>query len=134
MPRTAASTTWRVPAAPVALVLGAQVYADGTPSPFLAARLDYDSCHRARQVFGVDRAIVVTQSFHVARAVAVCRGVGLDAVGVGDDSVRRFRRAWLRGWGREQLAAVKAIYDVASRRDPVFLGPRETGIDGAVRN
>lgn len=177
-----------VPAAPVALVLGAQVYADGTPSPFLAARLDvarrlfdagtvravlvsgdhgrweydepggmrrwlvdrgvppdkivedhagfdtYDSCQRARQVFGVDRAIVVTQSFHVARAVAVCRGVGLDAVGVGDDSVRRFRRAWLRGWGREQLAAVKAVYDVASRRDPVFLGPRETGIDEAVRD
>jgi vancomycin permeability regulator SanA len=177
-----------VPAAPVVLVLGAQVYDDGTPSPFLAARLDlakrlfdtgkvravlvsgdhgrwaydepgamrrwlvdrgvppgkviedhagfdtYDSCLRARRVFGVDRLIVVTQSFHVERAVAVCREVGLDAVGVGDDSVSHFRRAWVRGTVREHLAAVKAVYDVVSGRDPVFLGPRESGVDDAVRD
>jgi vancomycin permeability regulator SanA len=177
-----------VPAAPVALVLGAQVYADGTPSPFLAARLDlakrlfdagkvrallvsgdhgrwaydepgamrrylldrgvpaekvvedhagfdtYDSCQRARRVFGVGRAIVVTQSFHVARAVALCREVGLDAVGVGDDSVSRFRWAWMRGGVREHFAAVKAAYDVVTRREPVFLGPREPGVDEALRD
>ncbi|GIG87655.1 membrane protein [Plantactinospora endophytica] len=175
-----------VPAAPVALVLGAQVYPDGTPSPFLAARLGlakelldagkvrallvsgdhgrweydepgamsrwlvergvpagkvvqdhagfdtYDSCSRARRVFGVDRAIVVTQSFHVERAVTVCRRVGLDAVGVGDDSVRRFERAWRWGGFRENFAAVKAVYDVVTGRDPVFLGPAEPGVRDAL--
>ncbi|MDG4787016.1 ElyC/SanA/YdcF family protein [Micromonospora sp. WMMD1102] len=175
-----------VPAAPVALVLGAQVYPDGTPSPFLAARLGlakelldagkvrailvsgdhgswaydepgamsrwlvrqgvparlvvqdhagfdtYDSCSRARRVFGVERTIVVTQSFHIERAVTVCRRVGLDAVGVGDDSVRRFERAWRWGGFREHFAAVKAVYDVFSGRDPVFLGPPEPGIRDAL--
>jgi vancomycin permeability regulator SanA len=176
-----------VPAAPVVLVLGAQVDADGTPAPFLAARLQlakelydagkarvvlvsgdhrrweydepgamrrwlvdrgvpasrvvqdhagfdtYDSCQRASRVFGVRQLIVVTQTFHVDRAVAVCRQVGLDAVGVGDDSVSRFGRAWRWGSFRERLAAVKAVYDVVSRRDPVFLGPSESGVDDALR-
>ncbi|MEV4755181.1 ElyC/SanA/YdcF family protein [Micromonospora sp. NPDC049559] len=177
-----------VPAAPVVLVLGAQVYPDGTPSPFLAARLDlakrlldlgkaravlvsgdhgqwrydepgamrrylvargvpekrvvedhagfdtYDSCQRALRVFGVRRLIVVTQSFHVDRAVALCRDAGLDAVGVGDESVSRYRFSWLRASVRERFAAVKAAYDVVTGRDPVFLGPRERGVDDALRD
>lgn len=175
-----------VPAAPVVMVLGAQVYPDGTPSPFLAARLDlarqlyaagtvravlvsgdhrqwhydepgamsrwlvergvpegkvvqdhagfdtYDSCVRAKKIFGVDRMIVVTQGFHIDRAVALCRDAGIDTVGVGDESVKRFGRAWDYGAFREQLAGVKAMWDVATGRDPVFLGPRETGVDDAV--
>ncbi|GIF77250.1 membrane protein [Asanoa siamensis] len=177
-----------VPAAPVALVLGAQVYPDGTPSPFLAARLDlarqlydagtvravlvsgdhrewhydepgamsrwlvergvperkvvqdhagfdtYDSCVRAKKIFGVDRMIVVTQQFHIDRAVALCRDAGIDAVGVGDETVKRFGRAWDYGAFREQLAGVKAAWDVVTGRDPVFLGPRETGVDDALAN
>lgn len=177
-----------VPAAPVALVLGAEVYPDGTPSPFLAARLDlarqlfdsgrvravlvsgdhgqwaydepgtmrrwlvehgvpedkvvedhagfdtYDSCLRARRVFGVDRAIVVTQTFHINRAVALCRTVGVDAVGVGDDSVSVFRLAWRKGSVREWPAAVKAAVDVTTGRDPVFLGPHESGVERALRD
>ncbi|WP_409362898.1 SanA/YdcF family protein [Asanoa ferruginea] len=175
-----------VPAAPVVLVLGAQVYPDGTPSPFLAARLDlarqlynagtvravlvsgdhgewaydepgamstwlvdrgvparrvvqdhagfdtYDSCVRAKKIFGVDHLIVVTQSFHIDRAVALCRDAGIDAVGVGDTSVKKFKTAWDRGAFRERLAGVKAAWDVATGRDPVFLGPRETGVDDAL--
>ena len=46
-----------VPAAPVALVLGAMVYPDGTPSPFLAARLDV--AHRLYQA-GKVQVIVVS--------------------------------------------------------------------------
>jgi vancomycin permeability regulator SanA len=176
-----------VPAAPVALVLGAEVYPDGTPSPFLAARLDiarrlladgkirailvsgdnrqyrynepgamfewllahgvpsqrivldfagfdtYDSCARARRVFGVRQAIVVTQTYHLDRAVTLCRRLGVNATGVGDDSVRIYRRPWLNSVVRERGAVVKAVVDVASHRDPVFLGPHETGVDDAVR-
>ncbi|MEV7232331.1 ElyC/SanA/YdcF family protein [Polymorphospora sp. NPDC051019] len=93
----------------------------------------YDSCLRANRIFGVEQVIVVTQSFHIERAVAVCRQVGLDAVGVGDDSVSRFERAWRWGSFRERFAGVKAVWDVYTRRDPVFLGPRETGVDDALR-
>jgi vancomycin permeability regulator SanA len=176
-----------VPAAPVALVLGAEVYPDGTPSPFLAARLDiarrlladgkirailvsgdnrqfrynepgamfqwllahgvpsqrivldfagfdtYDSCARARRVFGVRQAIVVTQTYHLDRAVTLCRRLGVDATGVGDDSVRIYREPWRNSVIRERGAVVKAVVDAASHRDPVFLGPHERGVDDAVR-
>jgi vancomycin permeability regulator SanA len=176
-----------VPAAPVALVLGAQVYDDGSPSPFLVARLDiarrlladgkvrailvsgdhrrweynepgtmaqwlrehgvpaqrivvdyagfdtYDSCARARRVFGVRQAIVVTQSYHLDRAVALCRTLGVRAAGVGDDSVRIYRRPWFNSVIRERGAVVKALFDVTIRRDPVFLGPHETGVDEALQ-
>jgi vancomycin permeability regulator SanA len=92
----------------------------------------YDSCARARRVFGVTTAIVVTQSYHIDRAVALCRHLGVDATGVGDDTVRAYRRPWLVSAGRENGALVKALADVASGRDPVFLGRRETTVDDAV--
>jgi vancomycin permeability regulator SanA len=82
----------------------------------------------------VRQAIVVTQAYHLARAVTLCRTLGVDAVGVGDDSVRIYRRPWFSGAVRERGAVVKAMIDVASRRDPVFLGPHEPGVDEALRN
>src|SRR5689334_17284442 len=54
----------------------------------------YDSCARAREVFGVSQAVVVTQSYHIDRAVALCRRLGVDATGVGDDTVRIYREPW----------------------------------------
>jgi len=41
----------------------------------------YDSCARAKLIFGVTRAIVVTQSYHIERAVSLCRHLGIDADG-----------------------------------------------------
>ncbi|MFI1992682.1 vancomycin high temperature exclusion protein [Actinoplanes sp. NPDC020271] len=92
----------------------------------------YDSCARAGQVFGVRQAIVVTQSFHVPRAVALCRALGIETVGVGDDTARVYEPLWARGQMREWAAAVKAAWDVTSGRDPVFLGPHESGVETAV--
>lgn len=161
-----------VPHRPVALVLGAQVFTDGTPSPFLAARLElarrlyvagrvdhlllsgdgaareydepaamrrflldrgvpehaittdpygldtYDSCWRARWTYGRPRLTVVTQTYHLPRAVGTARALGLDAVGVGDDSVRMLHRSWRKGVLREQPACVKTLRDLAMRRRP----------------
>ncbi|MEU5784602.1 SanA/YdcF family protein [Micromonospora lupini] len=177
-----------VPAAPVALVLGTQVDADGTPSPFLAARLEiarrlyergrvaailvsgdnmnadynepaamlrwlvergvparkvvldyagfdtYDSCARAERIFGVTRATVVTQSFHLPRAVALCRRLGIDANGVGDETAKRYAPTWRISATRENGACLKAALDVLSGRDPAHLGRRETGVDDALRD
>jgi vancomycin permeability regulator SanA len=181
-------TEQSVPPAPVALVLGAQVDPDGTPSPFLAARLDlarrlfvagkvrvllvsgdnmrhnydepsamrawlinhgvpdkkivrdyagfdtYDSCARAIRIFGVHQLTVVTQSYHLPRAVMLCRRLGLDANGVGDDSVSQFRGPWLTNSTREYGACVKAVYDALSGRDPVYLGQHETSVEDALRD
>jgi vancomycin permeability regulator SanA len=93
----------------------------------------YDSCARAKLIFGVTRLIVVTQSYHIQRAVSLCRHLGIDADGVGDDSVRDRLVSWWRGTIREQGACVKAVGDLTVRRDPVFLGPHETGVEDALR-
>ncbi|MBA8793459.1 vancomycin permeability regulator SanA [Friedmanniella endophytica] len=81
----------------------------------------FDSCHRARHVFGVRRLTVVSQTYHLPRAVATARALGLDAVGVGDRTVRG-GEAWRRGAVRDQIACVKTVLDLlghlAGLRDP----------------
>lgn len=171
-----------VPPRPVAIVLGAGVTADGSPTPFLAQRVavaadlyrrgtvrallmsgdhsrnDYDeveamaalarrlgvpdpaivldhagfdtysSCYRARHVWGLERAVVVTQPFHLARAVWLCDRLGVDVVGVGTaaDPVPQTTQGELR----EVPAAAKAVLDVVLRRRPTFPGPVEHTLDG----
>ena len=164
------------PRAQVALLLGAKVDPDGSPSPMLrdriavAARLwrdgkvekvlasgdhstvNYDEVNamkrgllaagvpvqdiftdhagfdtwasvvRARKVFKVSSALIVTQDFHLPRAVWLAREAGLTAHGVSAD---------LHGYGRQEqlsqvrevLARVKAVADVATGAQPQFLGP-----------
>ncbi|WP_307854708.1 ElyC/SanA/YdcF family protein [Micromonospora sp. C31] len=93
----------------------------------------YDSCARAKRIFGVDRATVVTQSFHLPRAVTVCRQLGIDATGVGDETARQYERIWRISSSREHAASVKAAWDVLWGRDPAHLGRPETGIEDALR-
>lgn len=50
-----------------------------------AGRRTYDSCYRARHIFGIERAILVTQQYHLPRAVYTCRQIGIDVVGVAAD-------------------------------------------------
>jgi vancomycin permeability regulator SanA len=94
----------------------------------------WDSCVRARRVFGVHRAIVVTQTFHLPRAVALCRAAGLDADGVGHDSMRIAAATTQYGYLREGLASFKALADIATGPGPRFLGPEEPGIRRALRS
>ena len=91
----------------------------------------YDSCARARRIFGVERLLVVSQTYHLPRALTICRELGLDAIGVGDDSARRYAPVWREGELREYGANVKAVWDVASRRDPI-LGPPESAVHDAL--
>jgi vancomycin permeability regulator SanA len=71
----------------------------------------WDTCARARSVFGVDRAILVTQTFHVARAVALCRANGVTGYGVGIDSMSVGVASTGYGYLREYFAADKAMWD-----------------------
>lgn len=50
-----------------------------------AGQRTYDSCYRARHIFGIERAILVTQQYHLPRAVYTCRQIGIDVVGVAAD-------------------------------------------------
>ncbi|MET9951734.1 ElyC/SanA/YdcF family protein [Streptomyces sp. NPDC006339] len=90
----------------------------------------WDSCVRAKKIFGVDRAVLVTQDFHIERAVALCGAAGVESYGVG---VREPHDAtWYYGTTRELAAAGKAALDAALRPDPRFLGAREDGVAKAL--
>lgn len=92
----------------------------------------WESCVRAREVFGVTEATVVTQDFHLPRAVALCRAAGIDAVGVADDASGERVWATRYGWVREVPAAVSALGTAVLRPDPTFLGDYETAVDDAL--
>ncbi len=166
----------RVPHAQAALVLGAQVYPDGRPSPMLAdrvaaaeelyragrvdklllsgdhSRVDYDevgtmrrimladgipardiftdhagfdtwdSAQRAARVFDVHSAVVVTQGFHMARALYDARRAGLHVTGFSADR-RRYGTVMAKLRVRELAARVKAFGDTVTGAQPHFLGP-----------
>lgn len=81
----------------------------------------YDSMYRARAIFQVRSAVVVTQRFHLPRAVYIARELGLDAEGVVAD---RFEYLGAKRYEvREMAARIKAFGEVTIRRKPIFLGP-----------
>ncbi|MFE5880767.1 SanA/YdcF family protein [Streptomyces hydrogenans] len=90
----------------------------------------WDSCVRAREVFGVDRAVLVTQDFHIKRAVALCERAGVASYGVGVAEPQD--ATWYYGTTRELFAAGKAALDAALRPDPHFLGPEENDVAEAL--
>ncbi|MGC5531722.1 SanA/YdcF family protein [Streptomyces sp. SR-10] len=90
----------------------------------------WDSCVRAKKIFGVDRAVLVSQGFHIHRAVTLCRTAGIDAYGVGVDEPRD--ATWYYGGARELAASGKAALDALLRPDPRFLGPEESGVTEAL--
>lgn len=76
----------------------------------------YSAMWRARHAFGADHVIVVTQSFHLGRAVFLARAVGLNAEGARSD--QHAYRGLAKDHVREVAARVKAALDVAIRRRP----------------
>ncbi|MCS6958770.1 MAG: ElyC/SanA/YdcF family protein [Pseudanabaenaceae cyanobacterium SKYGB_i_bin29] len=165
----------------VGIVFGAGVYADGTPTPMLADRLDqaialyqqgkiqkilmsgdngssdydevtnmqryaidrgipasaitldyagfstYDTCYRARVIFGVEAAILLSQSFHLPRAVYTCQQLGIRAQGLGTNDELRYNRSTLNYYQlRETMATIKALWQIhITHAKPRFLGKFE---------
>jgi vancomycin permeability regulator SanA len=165
-----------VPARHVALVFGAGLLPDGSPSPMLADRVDaaldlyrtgkvvellfsgdnsrpeynevgamfkyavdhgvprsaitldyagfdtYDSCYRAHAIFGVTSAILVTQRYHLPRAVYDCSSLGIDAVGVGTPDWGAYDDGLMASYElRETIADVKSLWDVNVSHRPATL-------------
>ncbi len=77
-----------------------------------AGRRTYDTCYRAKEIFGVQSAILVTQEFHLPRAVFLCSELGIESYGVTANN-RYFRKILRAYWhARELLATAQAVLDV----------------------
>lgn len=168
-----------VPPAPVAIVFGAGLWRDGTPTPVLrdriataaelyltgkvqkilmsgdnsridynepaamrqyaislgvpegaieldyAGRRTYDTCYRARAIFGVQEAVLITQRFHLPRALYTCNALGIRAVGVASDR-QVYRRSSLLIWNlRELPATLTALLQVHLTHPVPILGKPE---------
>jgi len=85
----------------------------------------YDTCARAVQVYDIDRALLVTQSYHLARAVALCRELGMDADGVAADCTDCTSGKLVLNTVRDFFACSKAALDVISGRDPKITATSE---------
>lgn len=70
----------------------------------------YESCKRANEVFQIEKAIIVTQRFHLARAIYLCTHFGIQSQGIIADRQSYSRIVYF--WTRDLLSSVKAWWDV----------------------
>jgi len=85
-----------------------------------AGRRTYDTCYRARDIFGLQDIVLVTQRFHLPRALYICRGLGLDAIGYAADRQPYVNIRWY--WVREVPALWVAWWDLRVRHPTPVLG------------
>ena len=90
-----------------------------------AGRRTYDTCYRAAAIFQVQQAILVTQNFHLPRALYACNHLGVDAVGVPAENHYFLKRSRLY-WNLRELAATPiAFWEIHISRPLPLLGEPE---------
>ena len=84
----------------------------------------YDSLYRAKEIFELESAIIVTQQFHINRAVYIANELGIDAVGYSVNE-EKYKKVLRYKWQlREYLSRVKAFVDVKIKSTPKYLGEK----------
>lgn len=98
--------------------------AQGVPEevlqPDYAGRRTYDTCYRAKYIFNLEEAILVTQDFHLTRALYICNSLGVDSIGVASDL--SIYPGLMQMQLRDIYALSLALWDVNIRKPPVVLG------------
>jgi SanA protein len=90
-----------------------------------AGRRTYDTCFRAKSIFGVNEALLVTQDYHLPRALFICNSLGVKSVGISADR-RNYRLGTYLYWRlREIPATFNAFIDVYIRKPQPVLGEPE---------
>jgi SanA protein len=88
-----------------------------------AGQRTYDTCYRAKAIFEIDDALLVTQRFHLPRAIFLCNSLGLQALGVEANNTRRSWRGSMLIWNtRELLATAAAFLDLYVTNPQPVLG------------
>jgi SanA protein len=94
-----------------------------------AGRRTYDTCYRAKAIFGVESALLVTQDFHLPRALFLCNMLGLETTGVA--AMHCYWNGSPFVWDvREQFATIAAFLDLyVSTPLPVLGDPEPLFVD-----
>ena len=83
----------------------------------------YDSMYRARDIFRVKSAIIVTQEFHLPRAIYTARKMGIEAYGVKADRREYYLPGLFLLKGREFISRLNAFLMLnVTKPKPFFLG------------
>lgn len=86
-------------------------------------RSTYDTCWRVKNVFAIESAYLVTQTFHLARAYYTCSAIGIKSIPVAASDT--LKRTVLWGYLREIPAHWNAIYEITVKKNA------EVGADGS---
>lgn len=93
----------------------------------------YESMYRAKEIFRAHKVIIVTQRYHIHRAIYIAQALGLEAYGVAAEDITYYGQA-LRDI-REILARTKDFFTSAIKPEPTFLGnPISLEGDGNITN
>jgi SanA protein len=87
-----------------------------------AGRRTYDTCYRAKHIFQVDTAILVTQPFHLPRALFLCNWFDVEATGVEANNRYFLKRSRIYWNARELFANFQAVWDVMITKPLPVLG------------
>jgi SanA protein len=82
----------------------------------------YDSVYRARHIFGASSITIISQGYHVKRAVATARQLGIDAEGFCAAPIAFNRPTLIRQFLRERAARVAMVFDLIIGEEPRHMG------------
>lgn len=87
----------------------------------------YESIYRAKEIFGADKIIIVTQKYHLYRALYIAEALGIEAYGISADL--RSYAGQLKYDAREILARNKDFFVTLFKPEPTYLGD-EISLEG----
>ena len=99
-----------------------------------AGRRTYDTCYRARAIFGIEKALLVTQTFHLPRALYLCNAMGIEAAGIPAKNRVYSQKSMLYWQTRETIASLFALIDIHIRHPLPVLGEPEPVFSNTEKN
>ena len=90
-----------------------------------AGRRTYDTCFRAKEIFGLDQVILVTQKYHLPRALYSCQKMGIESTGIPADYHKYSTQSQIYWNTRELLATLVALIEIHITHPTPVLGDPE---------
>ncbi len=81
-----------------------------------------DSIVRAKKIFGLKRMTIISQKFHIERAIFIAKKKGIEAIGFAAKDVEL--KKGIKVFIREKLARVKMMFDLLINKKPKILGKK----------